>query len=149
MRASHRRHPAQGVSKGVSFAELAIALLLLGVMVMPVFMMFRQGTSGTLLTRDEILAHGYAAELVNAAKGLGFHHDLLEPGSRAVPVVPLPDAKPISERFSRTLTVTEQVDSTTIIPYRYRVLVAVVAWGDGGPARTVRLPGLVFAGGDR
>lgn len=132
--------------RALSFVELAIALLLLGITVMPVFMMFRQGTSGTLLTRDEILAHGYAAEVIHAARGLGFGHPLLEPGSRPVPAVPLPDARAVPERFTRSLTVSEHSGANAGIPYRYRVLLAEVTWGGGGPARTVRLPGLAFAG---
>ncbi len=131
---------------GFSLIEVALGILLLGIVFLPLFMLFRQGAAGTIQTRDEVAAYGLAADVLHVARGLPFDDPLLAPGQRDVPVLaPLGGSAP-DPRFGRSLTVTEGQATGDRVPYRYKVLVARVAWESGGVTRAIRLTGLVFRG---
>ena len=66
-----------------------IAVFVLAIGIIPAFYVFSRGTAGTILTRDEILAHSYASELIDYAQALGF--DKLDPDEfkpKEVPSIP-------------------------------------------------------------
>lgn len=126
--------------------EVALGILLLGIAVLPLFTLFRQGTTGTVQTRDEVVAYGLAADVLHLARGLPFDDPLLAPGQREVPALAQVAGSATDPRFGRSLAVTEGQATGDRVPYRYKVLVARVAWESGGVARAIRLTGLVFRG---
>ncbi|NLI76085.1 MAG: hypothetical protein GX442_06540 [Candidatus Riflebacteria bacterium] len=132
---------------GLSLLEVIIGVAVLSCGLLPVFYLFSRGNMGTMMTRDEILAHAWAAELVDFAQAQGF--DRLDPAAnqrREVPVVA--GGTPVDPRFRRFLTVTGQVlpPGNADWPIDYRIILAEVTWTTGGVAQQFALTGLVFAG---
>lgn len=132
--------------RGLSLLELALAVLVVGLTVGPVYLLIRQGSTGTVQTREEVLAYQAAADVIDAARGLDFGHPMLADGTRECPELPLLAAPVrLDGRFRRTLTVT--TETVPGLPYRYKVVQVEVAWQTTGPAQSLVTTGLVFAGG--
>ncbi len=130
--------------RGFSFTEIAIALLVLAVAVVPVFLSFRQGTTGTIQTRDEVAAYALAADVLSYLQGKGF--DLVDgqPASALVAEAAAARVLPPDPRFTPTLTVTEVPPPAPNVPFQYKILVVGVAWTSGGVSRSVKMSGLLF-----
>jgi hypothetical protein len=124
-----------------------MAVLVLAIAVLPVFLSFRQGTTGTIQTRDEVVAFGLAADLLSALQGLGFDQvaaaspqALIESWATTRQLAPDP-------KFQPTLTVTDIPPPAPHVPYQYKVLVVEIAWTSQGVRRSVKMSGLLFKAG--
>ncbi len=135
--------PTAGRSgRGLSLVEVAIAVLVLGFILVPVFSVFERSSSGTVQTRAEMLATGYADELLAWLRTLPPDHPALAVTAAPVPMNPPPElAGPLEPKFQRVLTVRE-FPPTTGWPFRYKLLTVKVSWTAGGPARDLRLTAL-------
>ncbi len=133
-----------------TIVEVMIAVLIIGASMTPIFFMFSRGSTGTIQSRDEVLAYSYAQEMLEFAQARGFDDPQVAVGENrtitslelralAGGVVPLP-ADP---RFTRVLHVRVPPLSGTW-PYQYKVLVAEVHWKPSGEkTRSVRMTGLL------
>ncbi len=132
-------------TKGFSIAEVAIALFVIGVCVLPIFTVLNQGNTGTVQTRDEVMAYGYASDLLQSARCLDFDAPFLGSGRKDARQLPGPlSGEQMDPRFSRFLTVTEQT-----VPgsgFRYKSLTAEISWKSGGTDRQIQMVGLLSAG---
>lgn len=145
-----RPRPATG---GFSLTELIIAILVIAIGAIPVFIMFSQGSTGTIQTRDEMLAYNYAADLIHWCHAQGFEQLPVGASDRTTLTLN-PTAGPavslaMEPGFTRELTVSEPAlaAGTDPWPYRYRVVVARVAWiPAGGIQRELRMSAMVFRG---
>ncbi len=119
---------------GFSFTEIMIAVLIIGVTLAPMIYVFSRGTSGTIRTRDEVLAYNYATELLDYAQSLKFDEKpFLEEGNRKAdeieingPEGPVAVLK-IEPKFERYLTVMVPPVPDGL-PFDYKVLVAEIRW---------------------
>lgn len=138
--------PVSGRSvRGLSLVEVAIAVLVLGVILVPVFSVFERSSSGTVQTRAEMLATGYADELLAWLQTLPLDHPSLAATAAPVPLNPPPElAGPLEPKFQRFLTVREFPPNAGW-PFRYKLLTVQVSWTAGGPARDLRLTALRYA----
>ncbi|NLI76137.1 MAG: hypothetical protein GX442_06800 [Candidatus Riflebacteria bacterium] len=134
-------------TRGVSFAEVAIGLIIAGIVLVPLLALYHRGGEGTVLTRDEVLAYQAAADVLAYVQLLEFDDGLLAPTSAPRDCTALPvgvSAQTVDSRFKRSLTV--QTAHPAGITYRYKIVTVRVGWMSGTTERAVELPGLVFAG---
>ena len=138
------------INSGFSFVEVLITMLVLAVGILPIFTVFSQGSSGTIRTRDEILAQIYAEELLDYAMARGF--TAVEPTSSdgdLAPTVVVGDLKTaIDPRFTRKLVVKEvkPADHNDDWPMVYRLVAVIVTWNHEGKLRRFVRSGLLFKG---
>jgi Tfp pilus assembly protein PilV len=129
---------------GLSLVEVAIAVLVLGIILVPLFSVFERSSSGTVQTRAEMLATNYADELLAWLQTLPMDHAALAGPGTPTPLNPPPEfAGPMEPKFQRFLTV-KDFPATTAWPFRYKVLTVLVSWTAGGPARETRLAALKY-----
>lgn len=67
--------------RGFSMVEILFTIIALGVLLAPVSSIFSQGSSGTIRSRNDILAQQHAANLLAYACSLPYEHEFLKPGS--------------------------------------------------------------------
>lgn len=140
-----RTHKA--LNTGVSFIEIAFAVLCLGVLLVPVSSIFTQGSTNTIRNRNEVLAQQHAANLMNCA--LLIPYDDLVVGS-AIDYKTLNlnvsggqiDLSVEEELFSRHMTVTEETSPSW--KYSYKLITVNVSWQEpSGIERNISIAGLV------
>lgn len=139
---------SRSVSHGLSFVEIVVALFVLVVALVPVFRVFSQGTMGTMMTHDEVLAHQYAGEMLAWAQARGF--DGLDVDEFRHPKV-MPEVEgssPIDSRFRRTFSVLlkQPVGGLSDWPMEYKILKTEIHWESSGVDQAFVLTGLVFKG---
>lgn len=137
-------------TSGFSFIEVMIAICVLGIGLIPVFVVFSRGSQGTIMTRDETHAHLLASEMLDCAIAMGYDHPALEAagGTVEIPEASLPYVGPGSPRFSRALTVQEIFPTGGIgdWPMAYKVLIAKVQWETSGVKSSFNLTSLLYKG---
>ncbi len=140
-------------SRGLGIPEIAVALLIVGLAMVPIYSMISHGSSGTIQTSQEMQAFVYANNLLEAAKAAtDFDGDpLLQPcQSREIPEILGTHSRrleptPMNRRFQRFLTIAEE--QAAGFPYRYKTLMVEVRWDGPGGGKNLKLSGLVFTGG--
>ncbi len=135
---------------GISLVEVLIALFVLVIGILPAFHVLSQGTMGTTMTRDEILAHAYATEAIDWGYAKGF--DAMTAAAFTERDLPAVDGgTPIDPRFRRVLTVVERTPDRGIAdwPLEYRILQARVTWTTAGIDQVFVQTGLLFRGRPR
>lgn len=139
-------HCSSNRKRGFSFTEIAIALLILAIGLIPVFYVFSRGSAGTVLAREEITAHQLAGEMIDAATLLGYDDARLADGQ--LDGTQLPNVSPDDPRFQRTLLVTDvrPAGGWKDWPVAYKILTARVSWDNSGVVRTFTLTGLLYKG---
>lgn len=136
-----------GKPLGLSFAEVIVTMLILAMGIIPVMTVISRGTEGTVMTRDEIIAHQFASELIDYCQALGYE-EIPAPG----PIDRLTFADgsvlQIEPRFTRTLKISEAASSEDLPawPKKYKIVVADVSWTTGGVVRHYYLSGMVHQG---
>ena len=130
---------------GMTYVEIAIGVLIIGLVVGPIFSLLISSGEGTTLTRDEVLAYQAASDVQAYARGLDFNDPFLAPGERDCTTLPGEDpAVKNGLKYKRTITVTEH--SVMGVPYRYKLIDVNVSWQTGAHPQSVRIPGLLFTG---
>lgn len=132
--------------------EVLMAVIVLGLAMIPLFTVFSKGSAGTVQTRDEVTGTGYVTELLACAQSLSYDDPFLAPKIRqACQALPLPAVggetlnKAIDSKFNRFFTVTE-IAGGADVPYSYKVLVAEVNWKSSGISRSLQMSGMVYKG---
>ncbi|MDD2624460.1 MAG: hypothetical protein PHQ02_06525 [Candidatus Riflebacteria bacterium] len=124
-------------SQGFSLTEIMVACLALGIMLIPVFMMFSQGTAGTTKNRNDILAQQHASNLLAYATSLNYDDAFLKAGLQEVKEkkVNSSDGTEIDlsiseEIFKRTMEIKEYTfpDFTNA----YKLITVSVKWSQAG-----------------
>lgn len=135
--------------RGLSLPEVAIAVLVLGLTIAPIFMVMSRGSTGTIQTRDEILAYHYADELLAYLQTRPYNDpDLAVVDRKSFPRFSLPRGSGNLQigidptRFERYLTVVERSPGANW-PWSYKILLSEVNWKTGGLARQIRISALV------
>ena len=128
---------------GVSFVEVAIAILILGLVVLPIMSVFEKGAAGTMQTRGEMLAFNFAADLAGYVKAVPFDDIMLKAVATAIEVRQHPWGGPVDPRFKRTIRV-EDFHPNPTWPFLYKIATIEVLWGISGPPRTIVLRVLRF-----
>jgi type II secretory pathway pseudopilin PulG len=67
-----------------SMVEILFAIIALGVLLAPLFSVFRQGSTGTIRNRNDILAQQHASNLLAYVYSLPYGHSFLDEGTREV-----------------------------------------------------------------
>lgn len=137
------------IKAAFSFVEILFAVIALGVLLAPIFSMFSQGSSGTIRSRNDILAQQHASNLLAYAFALPYDHAMLEPGAaREVGELNVTSGSEIlplgmeEEMFRRTIEVSEikPVDWR----FAYKTVVVKVAWKQANEIpREIQIAGLV------
>jgi type II secretory pathway pseudopilin PulG len=135
---------------GFSFLEVLAAIIVLGLGIIPVFMVFSRGSQGTIMTRDETQAHQLASEMLDTAIAMGYDHPafLANGGTIEVPATALANIGGGHPRFTRSLNVREVLPGGGIgdWPMSYKVLIATVKWEHSGVKQFFNLTTLLFKG---
>lgn len=136
---------------GFSIVEVMIAVLIIGATMSPLVFMFSRSTSGTVQTRDEVVAYGYASELLEFAMARRFDdfpvgdnqmYDEIKLKTGGGAEIPLK----VDSRFTRRLHV-RVPPITGAWPYQYKVLVAEVGWVvTPGQTKKIQVTGLLTKG---
>lgn len=135
-------------TRGFSFAELVVAVLILGIGILPIFWFFSRTSIGTIKTRDEALAWQYAAELIDYSMARGYEATALtdENGIEVREIIVGSDRTTIDDRFGRRLYVKAlRPDHNSEWPCLYRTVTAEVTWTVDTQPRSLRLTGLLYA----
>ena len=133
--------------RGLSLVEVMIALFVLAVGILPIFYVFSQGNLGAMMTRDEIMAHSYAAEIIDFGHAVGFdgmtHAEYPDKEVKSIP-----GGAEVDSRFRRYLNVVERSpeQGLTDWPIEYRILQARVTWNSSGIEKSFALTSLLFRG---
>ncbi|MDD3148046.1 MAG: prepilin-type N-terminal cleavage/methylation domain-containing protein [Candidatus Riflebacteria bacterium] len=135
-------------TRGFSFAELVVAVLILGIGILPIFWFFSRTSIGTIKTRDEALAWQYAAELIDYSMARGYEATALtdDNGIEVREIIVGSDRTTIDDRFGRRLYVKAlRPDHNSEWPCLYRTVTAEVTWTVDTQPRSLRLTGLLYA----
>lgn len=143
MKACHSRY------KGFSFIEIMFAMLCLGILLVPIFKMLKQGTTGTARNRNEILAQQHASNLMSYAFFLPYNHEFLKvSATRDIGALEVDfagnkiDLSMNESQFRRTIAISEV--KTEKWPHTYKIVRVAVSWQEpNGPNRSLKLAGLV------
>jgi hypothetical protein len=137
-------------SSGVTFLEVMVVVLILGIGLIPVLQVFSRGNRGTMMTRDEILAHTFAGELIDYAHALGYENlPETTPEGQLVAAITINDRTlAMDPRFKRVLTVRRNAPTETDAdwPYAYKTVKAEILWESGSVRQSFVLTSLVFHG---
>ncbi|HAE39712.1 MAG TPA: hypothetical protein DCG57_13925 [Candidatus Riflebacteria bacterium] len=133
-----------------SFIEILFSVICLGILIVPIFNMFQQGSRTTTQNRNDILAQQHASNLMSYAFFLPYDHDFLkvsaprDTGSFQVDFsgqthdLGLEDGK-----FRRTIEVSERKRSADW-KYDYKIVTVIVRWQEAnGLDRHIKIAGLV------
>lgn len=146
IRKNPNNKPASG---GFSFVEILFTIVVLGVMLAPVSSIFSQGSSGTIRSRNDILAQQHAANLLAYASSLPYEDEFLKPGSaREVGDLPVMTGGVElalgmeDEQFVRTMEVSEIKPSGW--QFSYKLVVVRVSWKQVGEQNaSIQIAGMV------
>ncbi|MFZ2957350.1 MAG: prepilin-type N-terminal cleavage/methylation domain-containing protein [Candidatus Ozemobacteraceae bacterium] len=141
----------KNTSRGFSFVEVAIAILVLGIAISPIFSIFSRGSVGTIQTRDEVLAYHAADELLAWAQTKSYSDADLGVGNRkSFPKLIFNQVSGgtimtavDSTRFERVLNV-EEFSPGGSLPFVYKVLTAEVSWKTGGISRQIHMTTILY-----
>ena len=138
--------------RAFTLTEVLMATIVLGLAMLPLFMVFSKGSAGTVQTRDEVMGTGYVTELLALAQCLSYDDSFLDPKTKSpCQSLPLPSVggealgKAIDPRFKRYFTVKE-LTAGADVPYTYKVLIAEVDWLSNGISRNLQMTGMVYKG---
>lgn len=141
-------------NRAFSFTEIMISVLVVGVCLAPLFLLFSQGTAGTVRSRDEVLAFAMAMDLLDYARTLPYNDAFLAPGTNRRPepaVAVAAGATTVSldsgdgTKFKRMISIEEK--SVPSSPFIYKIVVAEVEWdalAGSGNTRALTMSTLVF-----
>ncbi len=139
----------KGFSRGFSMVEILFTIIALGVLLAPVSSIFSQGSSGTIRSRNDILAQQHAANLLAYAVSLPYEHEFLEPG----PAKEVGDLQVMAgdtelslgmdnEPFYRTIEVSEVKPADW--QFCYKVAVVKISWKHAGDKTfSIQMAGLI------
>jgi len=135
--------------KGFSFIEIMFAVACLGILLVPVFKMLGQGSTGVTRNRNEILAQQHASNIMSYAFFLPYNHEFLkvspprDTGSfEAVFGGTRFDLGMQESQFKRTVAISEVKPANWKHPYK--IVTVVVRWSEpNGLNRNVKVAGLV------
>lgn len=140
-------------SRGFSLTEIMVACLALGIMLIPVFMMFSQGSAGTTKNRNDILAQQHASNLLAYATSLNYDDTFLKTGSQEVneKKVNSSDGTEIDlsiseDIFKRSMEIKEYTFPG--FTYAYKLITVSVKWSQTGDKksennREIKISGLL------
>ncbi|PKL49230.1 MAG: hypothetical protein CVV42_06800 [Candidatus Riflebacteria bacterium HGW-Riflebacteria-2] len=136
-------------NRGFSFVEILFAVACLGILLVPVFKMLGQGTTGVSRNRNEILAQQHASNVMSYAFFLPYDHEFLKvspPRDVAALEAVLGgnrfDLGMAESQFSRTVAVSEVRPPDW--KHTYKIVTVVVRWQENnGLNRNIKLAGLV------
>lgn len=145
---------ARRTRAGFSLTEVMISVLVVAACIAPLFFLYSQGTTGTIRSRDEVLAFSMAMDLLDYARSKSYTDPFLAPCSKqdmeviAIPVgansITLGVTDPA--KFKRTITIEEKLVAQS--PFAYKIIVAEVEWnaggGGGGGIRSIAMSGLMY-----
>ncbi|NLF97708.1 MAG: hypothetical protein GX569_13300 [Candidatus Riflebacteria bacterium] len=134
---------------GFSFVEILFAVACLSILLVPVFKMLGQGTTGVSRNRNEILAQQHASNIMSYAFFLPYDHEFLkvspprDTGSfEAVLGNNRFDLGMPEDQFRRTVAISEVRPPNW--KHSYKIVTVVVRWQEAnGLNRNVKLAGLV------
>ncbi|OGK10796.1 MAG: hypothetical protein A2W80_03580 [Candidatus Riflebacteria bacterium GWC2_50_8] len=135
--------------RAFSFIEILFSIICLGILLVPIFNMFRQGTRATTQNRNDILAQQHASNLMSYAFFLPYDHDFLkvsaprDTGSFQVDFAGKTlDLGMEDGQFKRTIEVSEIKPADW--KYAYKIVTVIVRWQESnGLNRHVKVAGLV------
>jgi type II secretory pathway pseudopilin PulG len=134
---------------GFSLVEIVVALTFLTVLLIPVYLIFDQGTTGTRQVKNEIVAQQYATNLLGYLCIFPYDHKHLTPvvDQNVDSLVLKMDSEALSldldKRYSRKLTIREFVSPHW--PVKYKVLNVSVSWKEReGRPRKLSVCSLIF-----
>ncbi|HNV70775.1 MAG TPA: hypothetical protein PKO06_13830 [Candidatus Ozemobacteraceae bacterium] len=134
---------------GFSFTEILVTVLVVALGIIPVFLVFSKGSMGTILSRDEMTAHIYAAELIDWCQTHRYDQ-LAECENHSVPELSLGGdcTSRIDDKYRRQLTVKALATpgGAGNWPMQYKVLTATIHWNSQGVERTFVMTGLLSRG---
>jgi hypothetical protein len=133
---------------GFSFVEVLIAVLVLGVILIPLFRMFSQGASGTVQNREEVLARSMAESIVNKLKSLDFKDSLIQTGPITDPSWIVGSEVQGAELMKRFIFRMEVSDPIKIpdLPFGFKTVILQVTWTSEGIPNTLKVPVLLSEG---
>lgn len=134
-------------TKGFSLTEIMVSCLVLGIMMVPVFMMFSKSTTGTTRNRNEILAQQHASNLLAYATSLNYGEAFLNQGSYEIKdkIVTSSDGTEIDlsmeeSIYKRNLEIKDYTYPNT--SYAYKLVIVSVKWTQTGE-KILKVSGLV------
>ncbi len=134
---------------GFSFTEILVTVLVTALGVIPVFLVFSKGSMGTMLSRDEMTAHVYAAELIDWCQTHRYDQ-LAECESKPVLELKFSDdsTSRMDEKYQRLLTVKAVATpgGAGNWPMQYKILTVSIRWKSQGVDRTFVMTGLLSQG---
>ncbi|MBU1106047.1 MAG: prepilin-type N-terminal cleavage/methylation domain-containing protein [Candidatus Riflebacteria bacterium] len=130
--------------RAFSLIEVMIAIVILSIVSVTIFSMFSQARTGTMQTRDEIIAFSHASTILNYARGLPFDDAFLTPvKGKKITELLTPDTSltqtlfEIAPIFDCALTITDHEPDASLSLYAYKVLKVDVEWRSGGVKRKI------------
>ncbi|MBF0408583.1 MAG: hypothetical protein HQM10_14635 [Candidatus Riflebacteria bacterium] len=136
----------------LSFVEIMTAVLVLGMVIVPLSQLFNRGATGTVQTRDEVLAYHYAEELLSWLQSKKYSDPDI-----AVTSAPKPFSEIIintsgstseknsidTSKFTRTVIIRE-ISPSPSWPYTYKILNVQISWKSGKVDRKIDMASLVY-----
>ena len=149
--------------QGFSLVKISIVCAILGILLLPVFVLMSKSSSGTIRNRNEILAQQYASNVIAFCNIIKFDCDFLKeteekvivPGEMKVTVTNdlSIDMDITEDNFNKIATRTISIknfnsDDTGNIPspFKYKIVTVKVEWLQPGETvpRNVTVTGLVY-----
>ncbi len=148
----------QKTNNGFSITEVMVACLALGIMLVPVFMMFSKSSAGTTRNKNDILAQQDAANILAYAYALNYDHDFLKEGTKVVKEKKVKssdgtdiDLSVTESFFHRTVNIKEYKVSQT--SRAYKLISVSVEWDQSSnkdkekeksKKKEIKLTGLIY-----
>ena len=144
----HEKYPTGRPRGGLSYLEVVVALFVLMMALIPVFQVFTQGTAGTMLTRDELMAQQYAGEMMAWAHARGFDGLAIEDWREPKEVRAIEESAPIDARFQRWFSVRlkQPLGGLSDWPMEYKITHVEIRWESSGKPQSLVQTGLLFRG---
>ncbi len=144
--------PEPSLKTGFSFVEVLVAILTLGVILVPLFRMFSQGASGTVQNREEVLARNMAQSIVNSLRRLDFKDKAIPDWSEMKDVADFSwiegwDGQKTDTLKRFTFRMGEVREFTVpAVPFKFRTLTLEVTWTSEGIQNSLKVPVLLSEG---
>ncbi len=133
---------------GFSFVEIALAILIIGLIMVPLFSMLTMSNSGSVKNKNDILAQHYAANLLAYASTLTYEDSFLKTcNNKEANQLTISSAgedlkMTMEPRFKRTYSVEEISPSNW--KYSYKLIKATIKWEENQKEeRTCEMVGLI------